>query len=138
MDGYRAYGDHLVPAMFERWSDPEIHFRPNDSFYRNDLEQRIDYNIHENICKSNETKTNKKNIAYNLTTTSNYMFIPYFGAMQRNTVASSSIIWHHPSDLKHPMGRYLSTDATPFIPTTPPSPTTTKSKSRKYCTFYLN
>lgn len=135
MDGYRAYNDHLVPTMFQRWSDPEMNFRPNESVHRNELKQRI----HEHIYKSNETMTNNKKIAYNLPTTSNYVLIPYFGAMQRNTAASSSIVWHQSTDLKHTMGSYLSTDATPFIPTiTAPAPTTTKSKSCKYCTFHFN
>lgn len=136
MDRYKAYNDHLVPAIFERWTDPEMHFRGNDSLYRNESKQRNDYTINDNIYKSNETTTNNTKIVYNLSTattataSANYMFIPYFGAMEPNAAVPSPpppMIWHQPIDLKHPIGSYLSSDATPFIPTTKP----------KACKYFL-
>lgn len=127
MDRYRAYNERLVPVMFERWSDPEMHICSNESFYRNELKKPNDYTISDNIYKSNETTTN---IAYNSTTTTTTptstatsMFIPYFGSMQPN--ASAAVAWHQQPDQIHPNGSYLSSDATPFIPTT-------KSRARKF------
>lgn len=128
IDGYR-YADQLVPAMFERWPDPDTNFTPNESsFYRNELE-RNNCKISENIYKTNEfneTKTKHNNIGYNLRPMSSYLFIPYFGGLQPNAAPPSPIVWHRTTDPNHHIGSYLSSDAIPFIPA--------KSGSRK-CHF---
>lgn len=119
IEGYR-YADQLVPAMLDRWPDPDTGFTVNESsFYRNEME-RNNCKINETIYKTNdfnETKAkHNNNIAYNLSTMSNYVFIPYFGGLQSNSTTTSSIVWHHMSDANHHIGSYLSSDATPFIP----------------------
>lgn len=130
MDGYRAYTDQLVLAIFERWPDPDTNFTVNDSsFYPNEIE-RNNCNNNENIYKlndSNEKKTKhlkqqQQHIGYGIPT----MFIPYFGALQQSP--TSPITWHqHQGSPTH--RTYLSTDAMPFIPT--------KCGHRKYFSFFI-
>lgn len=111
IDGYRAY----TPVQ---WSDPDANFGPNDSFYTNDIE-RSDYLTEENIYKSNEFNEIKTDIAaYNMAAVSSYLFVPLYGAMQQNP-ATSSLIWQQQQEQAKPkrqVGRCLSSDATPFIP----------------------
>lgn len=137
IDGYRTYTDQLVPAMFERWPDPDTNFTVNESsFYRNEME-RNNCKINENIYKSNdfnEKKTKQpqqkqqqqqqqqkkqkpqpQHIGYNLPTMSSYVFIPYFGSLQQNPASASSIFWHQHAELAAHR-TYLSSDAMPFIP----------------------
>lgn len=113
MDGYRAYTPNM-PAHGVAWADPDVNFiSVNESFnHRNDI-KRSDYMTNDNIYKTNEfNETNAKNrIAYSMTTVSSYMYLPFYGTMQQSP-ATSSVIWQQSAKQK----RFLSSDATPFIP----------------------
>lgn len=116
MDGYRAYTN--FPA---RWADPDANFGPNESFYQNDIE-RSDYVTNDDIHKTDEFNgTNEKNniAAYNMASVSSYLFVPFYGTMQPNAATSSRIIWHQQTKRDCQIRGFLSSDATPFIPSKP-------------------
>lgn len=148
--------------MYDQWSDPEINFDDivNESFYRNDsgsvsggkndneTEQSNDINTCSIITKNkfiyndegdnNDSKititTENSSFEYNnLSTSSSYGFIPYFDAMQRNSMVTSlsTMVWHSKgadSKMYHGINgsngsnsggsSHLSGDAIPFVPTT--------------------